>query len=150
MPMPRADWRTSSSTLETPTYAFATIGGTASATIAMNAGIDCTIRSRPSGLPTPTQRTARKSNASAGSARPTLAMLTAIPPPRRTWPTITPIGNAISAANVTETSVSCRCCRKSVGMPSSPCQFAPSVRNDATSPRKPITGAPSVATALRG
>ena len=38
--MPRADSRTSSSTSATPTYVFVTIGGTASATIAMNAGVE--------------------------------------------------------------------------------------------------------------
>ena len=39
----------SSSTSATPTYALVTIGGTASATIARNAGVDCTVVEQASG-----------------------------------------------------------------------------------------------------
>ena len=95
MPIPRAAWRMSSSTDATPTYEFATIGGTASATIAMKAGTDCTIAQHTFGLshPDPTHR--EDEQREGGSARPTLATLIAIPPPRRRWPTTTPIGSAI-------------------------------------------------------
>ena len=52
--------------------------------MAMNAGTDCTGVRIPVGSPIPTHCTARMSSASAGSARPMLAMFTAITPPVRT------------------------------------------------------------------
>ena len=71
--------------------------------MAMNAGTDCTGVRMPVGSPMPTHCTARMSSANAGSARPMLAMLTAIAPPVRTWPSRMPIGSATSAATSTDT-----------------------------------------------
>ena len=117
--------------------------------MAMKAGIDCTGVRMPVGSPMPTHCTDRMSSASAGSARPMLAMFTATAPPVRTCPRTMPIGSATTAAASTETIVSCRCCPASVGMLSLPCHWSWLVRKSKTSPRNPITPPPYGACACR-
>ena len=107
--------------------------------MAMNAGIDCTGARTPVGSPMPTHCTARMSSANAGSARPMLAMFTAIVPPRAHVPEEDADRQRDQRGDQHRHDRELQLLARQARDRLVPCHWSELVRKSKTSPKKPIS-----------
>src|SRR5687767_11346694 len=129
-PIPRAASIVSASTARIATNVFVRMGGSARGTSAKSVGQKP--RPRPSAM---LATSPSAMSASDGNARPMLATLMAMKPPRPVCPRYRPSGSAITSAIATATPESWTCSHTRTGIPSSPRQCAGSANHATTSAR---------------